>query len=372
MRILHIGYRLPPERGGKERYTARLAQEQLLRGHRVVIAHRHGRVPDGVETLPLTPTRVSQVISRKSDVTAFAMECAHSLARAGRIDVVNVHGDHREALALGPAARRLGIPVVVTVHGALTSRHRPIMPWAFRQVDGFISIGTRPTDDLLRAGVPGRRIRTMSSGLDLGHLAGFRARSSVEPGLVVSVGSLEKVKNHALTIRAFRELRAVRPHARLVIVGEGAERAHLQQLAGPESGIRFAGQISGDDVYALVSRAQAFVLSSRRFPTIGEGIPTAALEALALGTPVIVSSDATLDPIVEDRGAYRVFRSESAEELVTHLRAVLDDETTRLHLAERGRTAVSGLDWPLVADRIEEWYERFMAGRTSPLPVEVS
>ncbi|GAA3088766.1 glycosyltransferase family 4 protein [Streptosporangium carneum] len=372
MRILHIGYRLPPERGGKERYTARLAHEQLLHGHQVMIAHRHGRAPDGVETLPLTPTRVSQAISRKSDVTAFAMECAHALGGAGRIDVVNVQGDHREALALGPAARRLGIPLVLTVHGALTSRHRPIMPWAFRQVDGFITIGARPTDDLLRVGIPGRRIRTMSSGLDLPHLAVVRGRVPVEPGLVVSVGSLEKVKNHALTIRAFRELRAVRPHTRLVIIGEGPERAHLQQLAGPESGIHFTGQLSGDDVYSLVSRAQAFVLASRRFPTIGEGIPTAALEALALGTPVIVSSDATLDPVIEDRAAYRVFPSGSGEELVAHLRTVLDDETTRLRMIERGREAVSRLDWPTVAARVEEWYERFMPGRTSRLPVEVS
>ncbi|MEU0516477.1 glycosyltransferase family 4 protein [Streptosporangium sp. NPDC006007] len=372
MRILHIGYRLPPERGGKERYVERLTHEQLLRGHRVLISHRQGRIPDGAETLSLTPTRASQAISRKSDVTAFAMECARALTHAGRIDVINVHGDHREALALGPAARRLGIPVVVTVHGALTSRHRLIMPWAFRHVNGFIAIGTRPTDDLLRVGIPAQRIRTMSSGLDLTHLAGFRNQGSVEPGLIVSVGSLEKVKNHALTIRAFRELRIVRPDARLVIVGEGAERAHLQQLAGPGSGIQFTGQISSDHVYSLVSRAQIFVLASARFPTIGEGIPTAALEALALGTPVVVSSDASLDPIIEDRGACRVFRSGSSEELVAHLRSVLEDERSRLHMIERGQEAVSSLDWPLVAARIEEWYETFMIGRASRLLAEMS
>jgi glycosyltransferase involved in cell wall biosynthesis len=370
MRILHIGYRLPPERGGKERYIERLTHEQLLRGHQVLIAHRRGEMPDGAKRLSLTPTRASHAISRKSDVTAFAVECAHALARAGRIDVINVHGDHREALALGPVARRLGTPLIVTVHGALTSRHRLIMPWAFRHVDGFIAIGTRPTDDLLRVGIPAQRIRTMSSGLDLTHLAGFRNRSSVEPGLIVSVGSLEKVKNHTLTIGAFRKLRAVHPDARLVIVGDGAERAHLEQFAGPDSRIQFAGQISSDRVYSLVSRAQVFVLASRRFPTIGEGIPTAALEALALGTPVIVSSDASLDPIIEDHSAYRIFRSGSTGELVAHLRWVLGDEMSRLRMIERGLEAVSSLDWPLMAARIEDWYKTFIIGKTPRLPAE--
>lgn len=360
MRILRIGYRLPPEPGGKERHIERLTQEQLLQGHRIVIAHRRGEVPDGAETLPLRPTRASRLVSGKSDVVAFAMECARALPRARRVDLVHVHGDHREAFALGPAARRIGVPLVVTVHGALTTRHRHVIPWALRHVAGFIALGAQPRDGLLAAGIPAWRIRTMSSGLDISRLERFRGRDPVEPGLIVSVGSLEKVKNHVLLIRAFQELRAVRPDARLVLAGDGTERARLEQLAGAGRGVEFTGRISSDLTYSLVSRAQAFVLASSRLPTIGEGIPTAALEALALGTPVIVSSDASLAPVITDSGAYRVFRTGSVPELVAHLRSVLDDEPSR-RMAERGRRAVSGLDWPLVAARVGEWYETLMS-----------
>lgn len=376
MRILRVGYRLPPEPGGKERHIERLTQEQLRQGHQVVVARRRGEVPDGAETLPLRPTRASRLVSGKSDVIAFAMECARALPGARRIDLVHVHGDHREALALGPAVRRFGVPLVVTVHGALTTRHRHVMPWALRHVDGFIALGAQPRDGLLAAGIPARRIRTMSSGLDISRLDGFRERGPAEPGLIVSVGSLEKVKNHVLLIRAFHELRAVRPGIRLVIAGDGSERARLEQLAGAGSGVEFTGRISSDLTYSLVSRAQAFVLASSRLPTVGEGIPTAALEALALGTPVIVSSDATLDPVVADGGAYRVFRTGAMPELVTHLRSVLDDGPSRRRTAERGRLAVSGLDWPLVAARVGEWYETLMSGMPgipggTPHPVKV-
>ncbi|MGS2643741.1 glycosyltransferase [Streptosporangium sp. LJ11] len=364
MRILRIGYRLPPEPGGKERHIERLSREQILRGHEVHVAHRWGRVPDGARTVTPAPTRISRALARKSDVLAFATECAHALPRAGRMDVMHLHGDHREALVLGPAARRLGIPVVLTVHGALTARHRLMMPLAFRYVDGFIALGRRPAEDLLAAGVPARKITTMSSGLDLGHLARFRRRGPAEAGLIVSVGSLERVKDHALTIRAFRELRVTHPGARLVIVGDGTERARLERLTGADSGVEFAGHTPADQVYSLVGRARAFVLSSRRLRTVGEGIPTAALEALALGTPVIVSSDASLDPAITDPGAYRTFRTGSAVELLCHLRSVLDDEAAALQLAERGRQAASGLDWPLVAARVEELYGAFTGAGT--------
>jgi glycosyltransferase involved in cell wall biosynthesis len=366
MRILRVGYRLPPEPGGKERHIERLTRQQLLNGHEVIIAHRKGEAPQGAQTLPLARTRAGRLIAGRSDVIAFGLECARALPRVGQVDLMHLHGDHCETLALGPAARRLGIPLALTVHGALAGgHHRPIMSWAFRHVDQFVALGTRTRDGLLAAGVPAGRIHTMSSGLDLTHLATFRGRA--EPGLVVSVGSLIPAKNHALLIKAFRKLRAHRPDARLVIVGEGGERASLEHLAGPGSGVHLAGHLSAERVYALVGRAEAFVLASRRLGTIGEGVPTAALEALALGTPVIVSSDASLDPAITDRHAYRIFPSGSASGLTAQLHAVLGDGDLHREMSERGRRAAATLDWPLVAARVQEVYEQLPSRRPARL-----
>ena len=130
MRILHIGYRLPPEPGGKERYIERLAREQLIRGHEAFIARRRGEMPRGAETLPLTRTRISRAVSRKSDVIAFAMECSstslhkrdqhHPCARRpSRGARPGLRCATASASPLGPRPR------------ALTMRHRRIMPWGF-------------------------------------------------------------------------------------------------------------------------------------------------------------------------------------------------------------------------------------------------
>ncbi|MEV4457622.1 glycosyltransferase family 4 protein [Microbispora sp. NPDC049633] len=358
MRILHIGYRLPPEPGGKERHIECLTREELALGHEALIARRHGDVPPGAVEVALSRTLASRTVARRSDPVAFALECARALPRMGRLDVVNVHGDHREALAIGPVARRLGIPLVLTVHGALNTRHRQVLRWAFRRIEGFLALGVRPAADLRAVGVPASAIRTLSSGLDLPRLDAIRARTAVEEGLIVSVGSLVPVKNHALTIEAFHRLRAGRPGLRLVIAGEGPERPALERLAQAGPGVELAGHLPREEVTSLVSRAQVFVLASRRLPAIGEGVPTAALEALALGTAAVLSSDATLDPVVADSAAYRVFRSGSAGDLEDQLGAVLDDDVLRARMAGHGRRAVADLGWPHVAARIVDWYER--------------
>ncbi|MGI5156872.1 glycosyltransferase family 4 protein [Microbispora sp. CA-102843] len=366
LRILRVGYRLPPERGGKERHLDRLTRQQLAAGHEVVVAHRRGEPPPGTRALPLTPTPASRLVSAGNDVVAFALECAGALSGVGRLDLVHLHGDHRETLVLGPAVRRLGVPLVVTVHGALAGGlHRPLMRRAFRHVDRFIALGTRPRDGLLTAGVPAGRIHTMSSGLDLAHLSEYRGRT--ERGLVVSVGSLEPVKNHALLIEAFGAVQARHPHARLVIVGEGSQRARLERLAGPGRGVHLAGHLPAEDVYALVGRAEAFVLASRTLGTVGEGVPTAALEALALGTPVVVSGDASLGPAVTDPRAYLAFPSGSAAALAARLDAVLADASLRRDLSRRGRLAAAALDWPLVAARVQDVYEPLLRRRVARL-----
>ncbi|WP_188192433.1 glycosyltransferase family 4 protein [Nonomuraea sp. SYSU D8015] len=358
MMIVRVSYRVPPEPGGKERHVECLTREQLNRGHEVVLAFRRGKVvPEGAKVLATTPTTLSRALSAKSDVLAFAAEVGRALRSCRTPDLVHLHGDHMEASILGPVCRRLGLPLVLTVHAALSRRHHRFASMALRNVDAFIALGSATADDLVRRGVDPRRIHIASSGLDLRAITSLPQTSSgQQPGLVVSVGSLEPMKNHALLIDAFHVLRATRPELRLVIVGDGPEMNRLRGLAGEGNGVELPGQLPREEVYRLMRRAQAFVLASRRLEGKGEGVPTAALEALALGTPVIVSSDATLDPVIQDREAYRTFTSGSVDQLVAVLGAVLGDEKTRRRMSVLGARAAAALDWPAVADRFEEWY----------------
>jgi glycosyltransferase involved in cell wall biosynthesis len=355
-----VSYRVPPEPGGMERHVECLTREQVATGHQVILAFRHGaRVPHGAARMPLRLSAASRALALVSDRLAFAAQAAWSLRAErgpGGADLVHLHGDHVEALVLGPACRRLGVPLFLTVHATLSERHHQLARRAFRHVAGFVALGEATAAGLAARGVDARRILTMSSGLDLSRMPPPAPASDREPGLIVSVGALNPIKNHALLITAFHRLARTRPGLRLMIAGDGPERDRLQRLAAAGPGVELTGALPREEVYGLVKRAQVFVLASRRLTGKGEGVPTAALEALALGTPVVVSSHATLEPVVTDPNAYRVFWSGSTAGLMAAVAAVLDDASARDRMGTLGRRAAEALDWPVVARRVEEWY----------------
>ena len=102
--------------------------------------------------------------------------------------------------------------------------------------------------------------------------------------MVLAVGRLAAVKDYPSLIRAFALVR--RKHdVRLMILGEGEDRSRLECLVA-ESGLGDCVALPGfgANPYAYLSRAALFVLSS-----ISEALPTALIEAMALGTPVVAT-----------------------------------------------------------------------------------
>lgn len=105
---------------------------------------------------------------------------------------------------------------------------------------------------------------------------------SKELPVILGVGRLIKQKNFPILINAFHKLQTDQP-SRLIILGEGEERAQLESLIhtlGLTDKVELPGFISNP--YAFMANADVFVLSSA-----WEGLPTVLIEALATGTPVV-------------------------------------------------------------------------------------
>ncbi|HYP53040.1 MAG TPA: glycosyltransferase, partial [Pyrinomonadaceae bacterium] len=103
--------------------------------------------------------------------------------------------------------------------------------------------------------------------------------------VLLAVGRLTEQTDFPMLLRAFRMLRDRRSDARLMIAGEGEGRARLEALIGElnlTDDVALPGFVTNP--YALMSRAAAFVLSSR-----WEGLPTVLIEALACGCPVVAT-----------------------------------------------------------------------------------
>ncbi len=102
---------------------------------------------------------------------------------------------------------------------------------------------------------------------------------------LVSVGRLAPQKGFDILLPAFAQLRTTHPGAHLTVLGDGPDRSNLEAQArslGLATAVTFTGFAS--EPIPMVQAADLFVLASRY-----EGFPNAALEALACGTPVVLT-----------------------------------------------------------------------------------
>ncbi len=148
----------------------------------------------------------------------------------------------------------------------------------------------------------------------------YRRAPAPEP-LFVYCGRLDATKGIDLLLRAFAELRAHAPAARLRIVGRGAEDAALKALAaalGVEAAVTFRGWVTPGEVEHEIADAWAVVVPSRWAEPLG----LIALEAIVRGVPVIASESGGLGEIVEHGHSGLLFPNGEGAALSLRLRDI--------------------------------------------------
>lgn len=176
----------------------------------------------------------------------------------------------------------------------------------YRRADCVICQSRAMAGDLTAAiGLAPERLAVLPNPLDLERIRAARQAPSLWSGTgprLLAVGRLAPEKGFDLLLEAFAAVRLRLPDARLVIAGEGSERAALDALARRlrlDAAVRFAGRV--DDPCLFFPGATLFVLPSRR-----EGMPNALLEAAAGGLPLVAlpASGSVVDFLAECPGAW--------------------------------------------------------------------
>jgi len=154
-------------------------------------------------------------------------------------------------------------------------------------------------------------------------------------------GRLETIKGVDRLIDAFRGVRG----ARLLIAGEGTQRAELERQSVGVPSIEFLGRLPRGEVLALCRRARAVVVPSVGYETFG-GV---ALEAMTMGTPCVVRDLGPLPELIEDGGGV-VFADD--EELARVLQRLVADKAEAARMGAEGRAvAASRFSTPRFFDR---------------------
>jgi glycosyltransferase involved in cell wall biosynthesis len=246
------------------------------------------------------------------------------------------------------AARLAGVPVVIhQPHGHIfygyygrrtTAFYIALERLAARWTDVIITLTPRGTEEHLAQGI-GRpaQYASVPSGVPTAALrerapsrASARARLGLSPGdfVVAALGRFVPVKGFDLLVAALPRLSAAVPGARLLLIGDGPERAGLTALAA-RLGVGDRVTITGAtaDVGAYLAAADVFAAPSRN-----EGMGRALVEAMALGLPVVGAAVGGIPAVVVDGVCGRLVASGDAAALAEALGDLARDAALRAKL----------------------------------------
>lgn len=289
--------------GGAQRAVVKLVGGMAARGLAVdlVLARREGPHLAGVDARARVVDLAAGRVARSVRPLARYLEEVRPHALVSFLSHANVAAVAARALSRSGARLVLVEQNTVSAARGVVRRDRllaPLVRRAYPRADAVVCVSEGVARDLVgNFGVPAAKVSVIPNPVVDDALAeaaaapvGDRWFAGGAPPVFLSAGRLTEQKDFPLLLRAFGMLRE-RRRARLVILGEGAERARLEALVG-EMGLAADVALRGfvENPYALMSRAAAFVLSSR-----WEGLPTVLIEALACGCPV-VSTDCPSGP----------------------------------------------------------------------------
>jgi len=374
-RPLRIEMVLPSlEPGGQELVVVRLANELRARGHDVGVTvtmeegslaaplresgHDIALVPaPGLKTNWRAPSLIARFAQRRPDVvhvhSGVWLKAARAARAAGTRRVIHtVHGLLDREPWYGDTLKRLAARATDVVVAVSDPLHRYLVEDVRLHPAQVVTVINGVNTAAFR---PGNKVGTLRQQL------GIAAESIV----IGHVARLAPIKNQILLIDAFAAFQRQVEDAHLIIVGDGPERASLEQRIR-ELSIETSAHLVGtfDDTAPLYREFDVFVLCSR-----AEGTSMSILESMASGVSV-VATEVGGNPALLDAGSCGLLiPSENKDALVAALARLSMNETERAAFARAGRRrAESTYSESKVVDQYVELYDG--SGRAGAKPVE--
>ena len=344
--------------GGAENVVLRLAEAMRSKGDEPIVATlRPGWMTGRAEEAGLSVWIMPQ---RPGLDPAWIARFARRLRRE-RIDVLHSHEFAMNVFG-GAAALLARVPALSTIHGRSWIAEKPRRVLAYRALRRLGIPIVAVSEDLAgflaeRFGLPRTALSVVHNGIPVPPLpdADGRAASRAALGvpadgpLLVAVGNLYPVKDHATLLRAASSLDG----ARVAIAGRGDEEARLRALA-EELGMSDRLHLLGlrDDVETVLAAGDVFVQPSR-----SEGLPLAVLEAMGAARPVVASRVGGIGEAVRDGETGYLVPPADPARLADALRRVLEAPDSGAGLGARGRARVEAeFSIDAMADRYRELY----------------
>jgi glycosyltransferase involved in cell wall biosynthesis len=362
MRIVVLPGIWPPDVGGPATHGPELARFLVDRGHSVHVVTMASEPP---RELPCPVTTVDRGQPFPVRYGRLALRATRAARQA---DVVYASSTYAAAAAASVRSRRPLVAQLVSDPAYERARRWGLFDGTleeFQHARGTLltSLKHARTRALARAGtliVPSRYLAEIARGWGLDserlHVVpnpapSTRPATATERSGLVFAGRLTRQKAMHVALDAL----AYVPATALTIIGDGPDRARLEQhahKAGLNGRVRFVGSLPREQVLDALAGAEAAVLSSD-----WENFPHAAVESLAVGTPLVATAVGGVGEIVVD-GVNGLLVPPGSPEAFGHaLERLLGSRDLRAQLSDGARKSVVELGADRIYGRIEQLLE---------------
>jgi glycosyltransferase involved in cell wall biosynthesis len=361
MRVVFLTGIWPPDVGGPATHGPDFARFLRDRGHDVRVVTMGDSEPTD------RPVPVESISRGRPFVVRYPLVAATGLRLARGADVVYATATYAAAASAALGARRPLVAKLVSDPAYERAVRYGLFDGTLEEFQADSSRRTLPLRLLrtasLRAArrvvVPSRYLAGFAAGwgLDPGRIEVLTNPAPppqqvepdvLQPGTFVFVGRLTRQKALPVAFEALQEVDG----ARLLLVGDGPERSELESAArrlGLDGRVEFAGARSRDEVLRTLAGATALVL-----PSAWENLPHAAVEALAVGTPVVATAVGGVPEVVHDGENGLLVPANDAAALAAALRRVVSEPGLRERLAAGAQPSVAAIGREPTYARLEQ------------------
>src|SRR3954454_4300258 len=379
-RLLILSWEYPPLiEGGLARHVRKLAEALVELDIEVHVLTRGGEESPAQERAggvhihrilePKRPTDLGEFVAWVERMNSDMLAAGVELGDAYEFDLVHGH-DWLVANACDHLARRVGAPLVTTIHATEYGRHQGwveehpqsyihgVERWITNRSQRVIACSHYMREQVADIfAVEEARISVIPNGIDPDDLpnqdpaAPARLRADFaapDERLVLLIGRLVYEKGFQLALEAMPRLIEAGPGTRFLVAGSGTHEAELRRQA-EELGLldhgTFLGWIGDDVLHSLYRIADLTVV-----PSIYEPFGLVALEAMASGCPCIVADTGGLREVVPHDEVGLRFRPRDPDALGEMVERLLTDTALRDRLVAEGSEHVLRFDWADVAE----------------------
>jgi glycosyltransferase involved in cell wall biosynthesis len=360
MRIAFLTGIWPPDVGGPATHGPDFSRFLVGRGHDVHVV----TMGDGAVTE--RPCEVTVVRRSRPFPVRYGEVALRGAVAARNADVVYASATYAAAAAAALLARRPLVVKLVSDPAYERARRYGVFTGTLEDFQQATSPAARALRSLRTVALGRARAVVVPSGYLAEIACRWRVRADrvhvltnpappprevdaeqLPPGTFVFVGRLTRQKALGTAIAAVERV----AEARLVLVGDGPERAALEQrLAGSPAAdrIELRGSLSRDDALRVAAGAQAALLSSD-----WENLPHSAVEALSVGVPVVATAVGGVPEVVHDGDNGLLVPPGQPDALAGAMRRILEEPGLRERLAARARPSVAAISSEAIYGRLE-------------------